>query len=164
VLGAGMLVWIISFAASFVGTFGKMQKFAAEHPDQVTVTQSPGQYSIQVHGSHPELMPDFGMMFGLMAAIVLLIAILLGAAIVRRLHDSNWRGWIALVPFGLLLNGLAMMRMLFSELLQGKEPDMRLFGLILANNLAYLISLGGLLYLLIRKGTAGPNRFDEAPA
>jgi uncharacterized membrane protein YhaH (DUF805 family) len=162
VLGAGMVIWIVGFAGSFVGIFGKIQKFAAEHPDQVTVTQGPGQYSVQVHGYHPELMPDFGMILGLMAAIVLMIAIMLGAAIVRRLHDSNWPGWIALVPLGLLLSGLAMMLRFSQAVRQQQEPDMNLFLLIFANNLAYIVSLVGLAYLLIRKGTQGPNRFGEA--
>ena len=161
VLGAGMVIWIVGFVPQFIGTFGKIQRFAAEHPDQVTVTQGPGSYSVQVHGYHPELMPDFGVMVWLMAGIVLMIAVMGGAAIVRRLHDSNWRGWIALVPFGLLLSGLAMMARFFQAIRQPQAPDMSQFMLIFANNLAYIVSLVFLGYLLIRKGTAGPNRFGE---
>ena len=164
VLGAGMAVWMVGVVQAMQGTFGKMQQFARAHPDQVTVTQGPGHYSMRIHGHHPELMPDFAGLIGLMAVIVLAVAILLGAAITRRMHDSDLRGALALIPLALLASGFALIAPLFDSVAQGGDFPAGRFTLAFTNNLAYLASLGALFYALVRKGTPGPNRFGTPPA
>lgn len=59
VLGTSTAVWMIGGVVEFMGVFGNMQQFARDHPDQVTIEQGPGHYSMRVQGYHPELMPDF---------------------------------------------------------------------------------------------------------
>src|SRR5215207_691872 len=105
-LGLAVLAWFVAVGWQLVQVFEKMGRFANEHPDQVTVTQGPGHYSMQVHGCHPELAPDFGSLIGVMAGLCLILALVLAAAVVRRLHDSNVGGWAALPPPILLFSGL----------------------------------------------------------
>jgi uncharacterized membrane protein YhaH (DUF805 family) len=161
-------VSMIGFVALLSGTFAKIQKFVAEHPDQVTEIRGPGSYSVQINGYHPELMPDFGAITGYVAMAAVVMVALLAAAVTRRLHDSGMAGWPGLLPVVLLGAGLARMQSLFALLVGPGEPDMQqIAGLFLTAfliNLFYLASLGWLLYLLIRKGTPEANRYGEPPA
>lgn len=160
-LGGSMLAWMVVFAAAIVGMSGRIERIAAEHPEDVIISQGPGHYSVEVRGSHPELLPDFTFLLQAMTLIVLVLALLLAAAVTRRLHDSNVRGWVALVPLTLLLVGLHLMSGLFAAVTASgaTEPDFSEFIRIFAVNLAYLASLGALIYLLVRRGTPGENRY-----
>lgn len=158
-----MLVWALAMVWVMTGTVEKMQQFAREHPDQVTEQRGPGSYSLQIHGSHPELSPDMGFLLAVMGAIVAFHVVMLGAAIVRRLHDSDVRGWIALVPLALLGSGLALMGRIFGPFGESDGFDGRLFFAAFANNLVYLAALGVLIYLLARKGSSDQNRFGDPP-
>lgn len=156
VIVLGMFCLVIAMASAFAETFQRMQRFAAEHPDQVTETRGPGSYSIQIHGHHPELMPDFTALLLPVGAVAVAILILLAAAVVRRLHDTGRTGLWAL-PIPLCLGvGLALMPMLFGS---PAGPDMGLFGLLFANNLLYLANIALLLLFLIGSGTVGANRY-----
>jgi uncharacterized membrane protein YhaH (DUF805 family) len=143
------------------GTFARMQSFAAEHPDQATVTRGPGSYSIEIHGNHPELMPDMTPFFTMMQVGCALAVLLLAAAVTRRLHDRGRHGWWGLPPVIFLAVGLTLFPRLFQSALTGEmTPDsMKLFGLIFANNLLYLASLGLLIFLLAGASQVGENRF-----
>ena len=137
VLFGGMVItWTIVMVGAMSRTFSRMQRFAAEHPDQATVTRGPGNYSIQIEGHHPELMPDMTPLVGLMAVIVTIFAILIGAAVVRRLHDSDAPGWFAILPLVLLTSGLALMSRVFGTFGSPGGPDMTMFMGVFANNLA----------------------------
>ena len=151
----------VSMGPIMIGSFARMQTFAIEHPDQATVTQGPGSYSIQIHGNHPELMPDFTPFFMAMRVGCALVVLLLAAAVTRRLHDRGRRGWWGLPPVVFLVGGLALFPRLFQSTLSGEvTPDsMRLFGLVMANNLLYLGSLGLLIFLLAGAGQPNANRF-----
>jgi len=159
VLGGAFAAWLLAFAAQFRGFTERVNRIAAEHPEDVIIDQGPGHYSVQIKGWHPELMPDFAGLLQTMTVIATVVAILLAAAVTRRLHDSNVRGWFALVPCGLLFLGLYLMGTFFNGLNGQAEPDLSAFFTIFAVNLAYLASLGGLVYLLVRGGTVGENRF-----
>jgi uncharacterized membrane protein YhaH (DUF805 family) len=143
------------------GTLARMQRFAAEHPDQATVTQSQGSYSIEIHGSHPELMPDLTPFFLVMQIGCAVVVVLLAAAVTRRLHDRGRRGWWGLPPAIFLAVGLTLFPRFFHATLSGEvTPDtMAMFGLILANNLLYLASLVVLVILLAGAGQPAENRF-----
>jgi uncharacterized membrane protein YhaH (DUF805 family) len=93
-----------------------------------------------------------------------LAVILFAAAVVRRLHDRGCSGFWALPPLMFMMTGLALMPRLFRNFATAPNPDLKLFFLLFANNLLYLISLLLLLFLLAGAGTSGPNRFGpDAP-
>ena len=140
--------------------FAKVRRFAIEHPDQVTATRGPGSYSVQVHGYHPELLPDLDALVGGAGVVVTGAVLLLAAAVVRRLHDCGRRGLWGALPLPFLASGLALMPRLFHM----ADPDLGLFALLFANNLIYIASLVLLVVLLTGRGTAGDNRFGPPPA
>ncbi|WP_122465487.1 DUF805 domain-containing protein [Brevundimonas lutea] len=143
--------------------FGEMNAFAQAHPDQATVTVGSGGYSVQLHeGAEP--LPDFDMtpMFVAMAVWVAAIAVMTAAAVTRRLHDRGLTGWIAILPLALLVLGLALFPRMMNSF-TSDTPDMGLFGLVMLTNVAYLISLGGLVVLLALPGQPRPNRHGPAP-
>jgi len=150
-----------TMAPIMAGTFARMQAFAAEHPDQATVTRGPGSYSIEVHGNHPELMPDVTPFFTAMQVGSALAVLLLAAAVTRRLHDRGRRGWWGLPPVVFLAVGLTLFPRFFRSTLTGEmtAESMKMFGLIFANNMLYLASLGLLILLLAGASQAGENRF-----
>jgi uncharacterized membrane protein YhaH (DUF805 family) len=154
----------VAMSATMSTTFGAMQRFAAEHPDQATVTQGPGAYSIEIHGNHPELFPDMTPFFTVMQAGCALAVLLLAAAVTRRLHDRGRRGWWGLPPLPFLIVGLTAFPNVFKRALTGEmSPDaMTLFGLLFANNMLYLASLGLLIFLLAGASEPKENRFGPA--
>jgi uncharacterized membrane protein YhaH (DUF805 family) len=164
---AGVVIGLMFFAAFATmapimsGAFARMQSFAAEHPDQATVTRGPGSYSIQIQGNHPELMPDVTPFFTVMRVGCAVVVLLLAAAVTRRLHDRGRRGWWGLAPLPFLVVGMTAIPRLFKTTLAGEmTPDsMRLFGLMFANNLLYLGSLGLLIFLLAGASEPKANRF-----
>lgn len=147
--------------------FAEAQTFAAEHPDQVTVTQSPTSYSVQIDGAHPELMPDLGAVFGGMSVCLVIIVLLLAAAVARRLHDRGRSGLWGLAPVVFLGLGVGGMAALMSNMSTdagvgaGEAGLLPLFLLIFFNNMVYLASLAFLVVQLAMPGTPGPNRFGE---
>lgn len=148
-------------------TMERMQRFAAEHPDQATVERGPGHYSITIHGHHPELMPDFGRMMSLITVGITAIVLLLAAAVVRRLHDRGKSGAWGLMPIPFLVFASAAMPMLFAQFDQG-EPDIGSFfgwfSALFINNLLYLASLVFLVVLLCGASTKGENRYEAGRA
>lgn len=145
----------------FSQTFANMQRFAAEHPDQATVTQGPGSYSVEIDGYHPELMggmQEFAIGAGI---IVILFLLLTGAAMIRRLHDSNRSGWWLVPTLVTLSIALAGTPLLVTSASSATEPPLFLFGLLLLNNLVYLGSLLVMLLLLVADGTPGKNRYGD---
>lgn len=150
-----------TMAPIMAGTLARMQAFAAEHPDQATVTQGPGSYSIEIHGNHPELTPDVTPFFTAMQVGSALAVLLLAAAVTRRLHDRGRRGWWGLPPLPFLVVGLTLFPYLFQSTLTGEMTPgaLKVFGLMFANNLLYLASLGLLIFLLAGASQADENRF-----
>jgi uncharacterized membrane protein YhaH (DUF805 family) len=141
-------------------TMGKMQRFAAEHPDQVNVVSGPGQYSMTIEGNHPELMPDFTAMIGGVTIITLVVVLLYVAAVVRRLHDRDRSGWWGLMPIPFLLFSFIQMPRFFSIPEIERQPDLGVFFSVLLSNMLYLIALVALIVLLAGASTSGPNRYD----
>lgn len=154
-MAGGMFV-MIPFMAN---TFRKMQHFAIEHPDQVTVQQGPGSYSMQIEGHHPELMPDFGPMIWSMAAVGAVAILFVAAAVARRLHDSGRSGAWGLLPLPFIAFSYVMM----PKMMGGGEPDMGLFFTIFASNLFYLIALCVLVALLVLPSHAHDNKYGPPP-
>jgi uncharacterized membrane protein YhaH (DUF805 family) len=89
------------------------------------------------------------------------VVALLAAAVTRRLHDSGRRGFWGLPPVIFLAVGLSLFPRIFQNMLSGQmTPDtLKVFGLMFANNMLYLASLGLLVFLLVRPGQLSENRF-----
>ena len=141
--------------------FVDMSAFAAAHPDAATVHSSPGQYSIQIDGGHPEApVPDFTVFFAGMWLMVGSLVLLLAAAVARRLHDRNLPAYWGVLPVPFLVIGVTVLPVLMAQMMQGQgEPNFGLFALLFLNNLVYMIALVSLIVMLAMRGTEGPNRF-----
>lgn len=153
---ACLSIWLVM--APIFETLGRIRQFAREHPEEATIVSGPGYYYVSIEGAHPELMPDFeAMMYGI-AAVTAVTALLLAAAVTRRLHDRGRSGAWELVPLILLVTGFFGMN-IFINFGTGALPAPGLLFLIFLNNLLYLASLVLLVIQLASAGTRGPNRF-----
>ena len=148
-----MVAGSIIFIPMMIGSLTAMQQFAAQHPDQATITSGPGQYSISIQGNHPEFMPAESM--ALFLGVTFGLAILLyAAAVVRRLHDRGKSGWWGLMPLPFVIYSSVQMPRAFGA--AGDLPGMTLFFSIFLSNLVYIVTLIWLIVLL-----AGPS--EPAP-
>ena len=167
VIGLAIAAWMAVFMPFFAESFSRMQKFAAEHPDQADVVTGPGSYSVTIHGNHPELMPDMAGLTVFFAAITAITVILLAAAVTRRLHDRDKRGYWGVPVLIFLAVGMAIMPTFFDSFSKSvaaaQEPDMGMFGLLFLNNVLYVGSLAVLVIQLVQGGKRGANRFGEDP-
>ena len=152
------------FGSVMAGTIGKMQAFAETNPDQATVVSTPGSYSISIEGSHPELMPDFGLMFSMMGGMVAVLVVLLAAAVARRLHDRGRSALWGLAPLPFIGFAMFGMSALFVQMDSGGEPNIGLFFAIFLNNMVYLAVLLTLVIQLAGAGRAEVNRFGPPVA
>lgn len=164
VMVLNMATAMLAIVPIFVSFFASVSRFAREHPEQATVTSGPGSYSVQVHGNHPEFMPDFGGFMAVSAIAALVTVLLLAAAVARRLHDCNRSALLGLLPVPFLAVGMVIMPVVFGQALHGGEPDIGMFLLLFGNNLAYLTMLGVLIALTAGKSTTGENRFGPPHA
>jgi len=168
---AGLVLAGVFLAGGFAMTwamgplFQDMAQFAAEHPEATTVHAAPGQYSISIDGSHPDApLPDLGRFFGVLVSMIVMAVALLAAAVSRRLHDSNRRGWWGLLPLPFLAFGMSAFPIMMRDVMASPTPNLGLFFAIFANNVLYMLALATLVVLLCLRGTQGANRFGDAPA
>lgn len=143
VFAVAMIPGIGCMIPAMLGSFEKMQRFAAQHPEQVTVVSGPGHYEMRIDRHHPELMPDMSLLMTGMWISVAMMIVLLAAAVARRLHDTGRRGAWGLLPLPFLFCGFVLMPRMFAA-----TPDMGLFGLLFLNNALYLAALATLVALL----------------
>lgn len=164
---AGMILGLMLlgiFAVTLIEiapTIGKTINYVETHADQGRIVRTSTSVSVQIYGYHPELMPDFGGLAGGVAAVLVPTVLLLAAAVSRRLHDVGWPAWVGLAPLPFLGFGLWAFPHLAASFEKG--PDLTLFLMLFANNLAYLATLGGLALLLSRPGTPEQNRHGQTP-
>ena len=166
IMALTMVTGMIGFFPLLFGTFDKVERFAREHPDQVTRTVGPGSYSIEVHGYHPELMPDFRLFMVMMLVITVLVVLLLAAAVARRLHDTGRSGLWGLMPLPLLFATYWGMSRLFalgpamSRAPQAPPPGFfEVFGLTMIADLCYIGTLILLIVLCCMPTQSGDNRY-----
>lgn len=163
------VVLVLSFVGMSAGLpmamapiFAEAAAMAEEHPEAVSIEQSPGSYVVEYEPGSG-FMPDFSSFFLVLGVAMGVTVILLAAAVTRRLHDRGLPGFIGLVPVTLLATGLFGMSRLMATMDQ-TEPDLSLFGLMMLNNMLYIASLGGLVILLSLRGKPQPNRYGPAPS
>jgi uncharacterized membrane protein YhaH (DUF805 family) len=150
-----MIGGMIIFVPMMMGAMQEMQQFAAQHPEQVTVTKGPGQYSISVRGDHPAFFPPESLAIYLVVTFGLAF-LLYAAATVRRLRDREKSGFWGLMPLPFILYSSIQMPRVFSSVGPGAQPDMALFFSIFLSNLLYIITLIWLIVLLA--GQSAPER------
>jgi len=158
VVFAAMLIMAAAIVPMFIEAFQKMLAYAAEHPEQATVTRTATSVSVSINGAPPDLMPSYRAVVPAIWLVVLMIVGLLGAAIARRLHDvdSSIVWGVAPMPF------IAFSLVMFSQLIDrfatsGEFGD--LFGFLIVSNMIYLLALGNLLIRLCQRSQPGTNRF-----
>ena len=163
VFGSTMVIAMIGMGSVLAGTMTRMQRFAAAHPDQATVTRSATNYSIQIQGAHPELAPPFEPMLVGWALITVAVVVLLAAAVSRRLHDSGRSGLWGLMPLPFLFGGYFGMGRILTSFDASDQPDMQSFFLLFANNLLYLVLLGVLIVFCCLPTQQHSNRYGPPP-
>ncbi len=140
-------------------SFDRMLRYAADHPDEATVSQGPGQISVTIDGFHPELMPDLARIAIPLAVILAVAVVLLAAAVSRRLHDRDWSGLWGLLPLPFLGFGYHLFANVFGPG-GAEEFDVMLFLGLLLNNALYVAALLLLIVQLAKPGTSEKNRYD----
>jgi uncharacterized membrane protein YhaH (DUF805 family) len=146
-----MIAGGLIFVPMMLHSMRAMQDYATQHPDQTTITQGPGQYSISVQGHHPEFFPMETMATYL--AVTFGLAILLyAAAVARRLHDRGKSGLWGLLPLPFIIYSSIMMPMLFTS---PEAPNVGLFLSMFLSNLLYMVTLIWLIVMLA--GPSSPN-------
>lgn len=159
-LYVGMAAAMIPMMSGF---FEEATRYAAENPEQVTVTAGPGQYSVQIHDPDAELMPDMSGLFWAVRLVFVAAGVLLAAAVTRRLHDTGRPGWWGLPPLVFAAIASTLFPMVMERFMQSDEAAFGPFLLLFANNVFYMVSLIGLIVLLCLRGTPGPNRYGPEP-
>lgn len=158
VLGITMAAGMIIFVPVMMRAMHAMQDYAAQHPEQATVTSGPGQYSVSIKGFPPELIPSGPLI--LFVTVTFGLAILLyAAAVVRRLHDCGRPGVWGLMPLPFIIYSSAQILRMFAA---PTEPDMILFWSVGVSHLLYLATLIWLIVLLAAPSEPAPNRYDKS--
>jgi len=162
VLVAAFAVMFLGFGLGFADSFQKTIAYAEAHPDKATVTRSGGSVSVTIHEPSPELTPDMAPMFlGLRVGAPVIVA-LLAAAAVRRLRDAGRSGLWGLPPVVFLGIALALFPRMFEGFMAADEGAFDLFLPLFANNVAYLASLGLLVFMLCKDSKPDAKTTGEA--
>jgi uncharacterized membrane protein YhaH (DUF805 family) len=156
--------WSTVMSMEMARTIDGVQQYAAANPGKVTINSGPTGVSYSIKDGASGVGPDFTYLLASMSVIALVSIVLLAAAAVRRLHDSERTGLWVLLPIPFLFSGLWLMWSMFDGFNANPEPEMGLFALGFVNNLIYLGTLGCVGFLLLRSGSAGANRFGERKA
>lgn len=152
---AGMVICVPMMSRSLHA----MQEFAAQHPDQATVTSGPRQYSISIHGNQPVFMPAGSIALYLVVTFGLTV-LLYATAVVRRLHDRGKSGFWGLMPLPFVMFSSVQLPRMFESVAGGAQPDMTVFVSIFLSNLLYIITLICLIVLLAGQSDPMPNRYN----
>ncbi|HYD37430.1 MAG TPA: DUF805 domain-containing protein [Allosphingosinicella sp.] len=155
----------IGMMSAMLPMIARVQRYVLAHPEQAEVVSGPGHYSLEMKGYAPDLGPVMAEIAWASLFVSAAAVALLAAAVARRLHDRDRRGWWGLLPVPFLAFGLALMPGIFA----GFDPrsgtlDPWPFLALILNNLVYFGMLGVLIVLLAGPGTPGPNRFGPPPA
>ncbi|KTE15538.1 DUF805 domain-containing protein [Sphingopyxis sp. H115] len=164
----GVIAQAILFDPYMKRMAGEAQRIAQEHPDDVTIQSGPGHYSVEIRGNHSINMPDIDIYMAGMALIGLIFFLLMAAATMRRLHDSDRRGWWILLPVPFVVAAVSLAPSLLNgwgmeATAANSVPDFGPFLKFAALTGAYMLSLVVLMFLLALSGTKGPNRFGDPP-
>ena len=156
-----VLGWLLMFPVSTI-LFGNMQDFIRIQEEQMARGADSGAAARVAEQMQANLMPLYGWVMLLSGVMLLVVLVLLGAAVARRLHDSGRSGIWGLLPLPFLVISNLLMAQLFSGGVGGLEANV--FFLIVGINILYLILLLLLIVFLATQGTLQDNRYGPAPA
>lgn len=140
-----------------------LQSYALAHPDQAQVMTGSGGTQITFHGPLPHDMAiDMSGFIGVTIAQAAVMILLLASAVARRLHDGGYSGLLGLVPVLAMLNSFRLMAPTFAHF-GTAFPDTGQFLMMFGSNMAYLATLGGLIFLLTRPSQPRDNRYGPPP-
>ncbi len=111
----------------------------------------------------------FGSVGWVSMVVGVLLIILLAASLVRRLHDSDMPGWWALAPAALQAIAIAMMPAQMARIVEAMADPAAMSdptAMYRAQGAAGLIgwvAIGLVIWFGVRKSTASPNRYGDAP-
>lgn len=163
-IALNILAYTFVFAAFFQRFATNAAKVAESNPEDVTIRQGPGSYSVSIEGNHPDLMPDMTGYFWSTGLLALLLFLLTAAAATRRLHDTGRSGVWTLLPVPFLIFGMTQMPDLFAQFgSRVGDPPMGQFALIFANNMIYMLCLVVVGVMLALPGNPDANRFGPPP-
>ena len=146
---------------------GIQQRIAASGADDPLAGQLAAEAA--VIGSMTEMMTVIVWM-GIGSGVLMIL--LLGAALVRRLHDSDVSGYWALLPGIIYLANLILMPGLMRGMMDSmaqttpSDPMASVAAMQTSFTLASLLGWLAIIVVIVlgvRKSTPGPNRFGEAP-
>ncbi|MCP5396784.1 MAG: DUF805 domain-containing protein [Sphingomonadaceae bacterium] len=156
--GVGIIAAIPLYIDMFTGAFQAAQAGLGEREMQAMMMANMGdQMRTQVWIS---------------AAVGVVISILLAASFVRRLHDTGFTGWIAVIPLGTYLFSLGYnivnldtMLAMMERAMSATEPS-EAFAMQGQMASTSLISWVGILVVIgfgVLKSQDGPNKYGDAP-
>jgi len=170
-----LFLFIVYFVLGFVGAIVLMGSLMGPLMDAAQAGASEQQIQVQMNAWMGGV---FGKLLWVSMAVNVLMDLLLAAAFVRRLHDSNSTGWWGLAVVAAQLVSMAMMVPMMDAMqdvmAQAMDPanvsDPARFQAMMAQQSRF--SLYGLvgwigpivaIYFGVKGSTEGPNRYGEAP-
>ena len=155
-----ILAGILLFIPVMMDTMTRAMDYAQTHPGGIPQA-APGQPPVLP----PELMPDMSRMIVPMLIVNLVCILLLAAAAVRRLHDTDRTGWWAALPLPFhavaAAIGPAAAKAMQEAMMSHTRHSSTLMTLSSLNSALSLLALVALVILLVGEGTKGPNRFGD---
>lgn len=164
-IGLNMLFVCAALSAlmgyAFVTGLEAAREFALANPDKATIETGPGTYSITIHDSDFDPMPERNLLLGGTLAIGIVAILVFAAAVVRRLHDLGKSGWWGTVPAILFIVSSVSMAQMFGSDLQ--DFDLQSFIGVWLLTMLYILSLSILGLACAFRGQAETNRFGPPP-
>lgn len=118
----------------------------------------------RMEGIPPELIPNFENTVIWSSILTVIAILLLAAAVTRRLHDRDKRGFWGLLPLPCYAVGLALAPQAVQMIARSPVgADTPLFNALMLNSFVYWGLLIFLVVILAGEGDAGSNRFGPAP-
>lgn len=143
-----MIAGLILFVPMMSRAIQAMRQFAAQHPEQATVTSGPGQFM------------DAASIARFLAVTFGLAILLYAAAVVRRLHDRGKSGLWGLMPLPFIIYSSVQMPRILASVGTSTDPDTTLFFSIILSNLFYIITSIWLIIMLAAPSESAPNRYS----
>ena len=109
------VVFVMAFVPVVQNIVSEMADYVRAHPDQGTITQSDGNYSVEINGFPPEVRAFFKPIMLYPIGLIVAAAVLLAAAVVRRLRDAGKSLWLGLLPLVLGVLGAACLDRIFNQ-------------------------------------------------
>ncbi len=161
---------IVQFVLGMIMVIPMIASLVQNLVDAAQAGAEPDQMNDAIAGLMSPMMNDMVIWSGILA---LVMAVLFIAAFVRRLHDSGYSGWIALVPvatqaFATIYGFIQMERVmaLMETALASQDPNAMAQMQAQIGAYSYVGYIGYLVVIVfgVFDSQAGPNRYGEDPS